>query len=296
MKNAGAVTKRQTVSSGARWESLVGYSWAGRVGQWVSVAGTTAAAEGGGAVGGDDIGNQAREALRRGRPSMIARRVKRHPLSPGRDGERRPQKRSIGVSARPGPRPRGRSQLRFNATCRTVRHGVVRRIFLDPLEKSPERASLGSRQGSPQLTLDVVDVHAHSQGLSLHRHHDHLQRHDGYAARCPSGNAPQPDASTLGAAWLCPDQSERVRVAGADPTGGDSGFVPRRHLAHVRRMWHQPRSLRRGDNSVAGGLGRGKRHRAPVTASGSGAGRSRLPRAGPGRRCGTAIPGRGGGR
>jgi len=59
------VTKRQTVSSGARWESLVGYSRAVRVGQWVSVAGTTAAADSGGAVGGDDIGEQAREALRR---------------------------------------------------------------------------------------------------------------------------------------------------------------------------------------------------------------------------------------
>jgi enamine deaminase RidA (YjgF/YER057c/UK114 family) len=57
--------KRQTVSSGARWESLVGYSRAVRVGQWVSVAGTSAAADGGGAVGGDDIGEQAREALRR---------------------------------------------------------------------------------------------------------------------------------------------------------------------------------------------------------------------------------------
>jgi enamine deaminase RidA (YjgF/YER057c/UK114 family) len=56
--------KRQTVSSGARWESLVGYSRAVRVGQWLSVADTTAA-EGGGAVGGDDIGEQAREALRR---------------------------------------------------------------------------------------------------------------------------------------------------------------------------------------------------------------------------------------
>jgi len=53
------------VSSGARWESLVGYSRAVRVGQWVSVAGTTAAAEGGGAVGGDDIGEQARQALGR---------------------------------------------------------------------------------------------------------------------------------------------------------------------------------------------------------------------------------------
>ena len=61
----GAVTKRQIVSSGARWESLVGYSRAVRVGQWVSVAGTTAAAEGGDAVGGDDIEDQAREALRR---------------------------------------------------------------------------------------------------------------------------------------------------------------------------------------------------------------------------------------
>lgn len=59
------MTKRQTVSSGAHWEALVGYSRAVRVGQWVSVAGTTAAAEGGGAVGGDDIAEQAREALRR---------------------------------------------------------------------------------------------------------------------------------------------------------------------------------------------------------------------------------------
>jgi len=59
------MTQRQLVSSGARWESVVGYSRAVRVGLWVSVAGTTAAAEGGGAVGGDDIGEQAREALRR---------------------------------------------------------------------------------------------------------------------------------------------------------------------------------------------------------------------------------------
>ena len=53
------------VSSGAVWEPVVGYSRAVRVGSWVSVAGTTAALEGGGAVGGDDIGAQAREALRR---------------------------------------------------------------------------------------------------------------------------------------------------------------------------------------------------------------------------------------
>jgi enamine deaminase RidA (YjgF/YER057c/UK114 family) len=57
--------ERLRVSSGAVWEPLVGYSRAVRVGPWVSVAGTTAAADGGGAVGGDDIAAQAREALRR---------------------------------------------------------------------------------------------------------------------------------------------------------------------------------------------------------------------------------------
>lgn len=59
------MTERQLVSSGARWEPIVGYSRAVRVGSYVSVAGTTAALEGGGAVGGDDVGAQAREVLRR---------------------------------------------------------------------------------------------------------------------------------------------------------------------------------------------------------------------------------------
>ena len=59
------MTRRQLVSSGAIWESVVGYSRAVRVGSWASVAGTTAAAEGGGAIGGADVGAQAREALRR---------------------------------------------------------------------------------------------------------------------------------------------------------------------------------------------------------------------------------------
>ena len=56
---------RQLVTSGATWGPVVGYSRAVRVGSWVSVAGTTAAVESGGAVGGDDIAEQAREALRR---------------------------------------------------------------------------------------------------------------------------------------------------------------------------------------------------------------------------------------
>jgi enamine deaminase RidA (YjgF/YER057c/UK114 family) len=59
------VTSRQLISSGAAWEPVVGYSRAVRVGPWVSVAGTTAALEGGGAVGGDDVGAQTQEALRR---------------------------------------------------------------------------------------------------------------------------------------------------------------------------------------------------------------------------------------
>jgi enamine deaminase RidA (YjgF/YER057c/UK114 family) len=59
------VVQRQRVSSGAAWEPVVGYSRAVRVGPWVAVSGTTAAAEGGGAVGGDDVAAQTREALRR---------------------------------------------------------------------------------------------------------------------------------------------------------------------------------------------------------------------------------------
>ena len=51
--------------AGTVWEVDVGYSRAVRVGQWVLVSGTTAAAEGGGAIGGNDIEAQTREALRR---------------------------------------------------------------------------------------------------------------------------------------------------------------------------------------------------------------------------------------
>jgi len=59
------MTQRQLVSSGAVWEAVVGYSRAVRVGPYISVAGTTAATPDGPPVGGNDIGAQTCEALRR---------------------------------------------------------------------------------------------------------------------------------------------------------------------------------------------------------------------------------------
>lgn len=53
------------IGSGAAWEPVVGYSRAVRAGALVFVAGTTAAAEEGGAVGGADAAAQMREVLRR---------------------------------------------------------------------------------------------------------------------------------------------------------------------------------------------------------------------------------------
>ena len=56
---------RVTVSSGAVWEPVVGYSRAVRVGSHIAVAGTTAATPGGPPIGGDDAAAQAREVIRR---------------------------------------------------------------------------------------------------------------------------------------------------------------------------------------------------------------------------------------
>ncbi|HEY6794581.1 MAG TPA: Rid family hydrolase [Kineosporiaceae bacterium] len=58
------MSERVRVGSGAVWEPVVGYSRAVRVGPWVAVSGTTAAAAAG-PVGGDDVAEQTREALRR---------------------------------------------------------------------------------------------------------------------------------------------------------------------------------------------------------------------------------------
>jgi enamine deaminase RidA (YjgF/YER057c/UK114 family) len=56
---------RQLISSGAPWESIVGYSRAVKVGAHVWVAGTTATDEHGQVVGRGDAGAQTRYALQK---------------------------------------------------------------------------------------------------------------------------------------------------------------------------------------------------------------------------------------
>ena len=65
------MSKRITISSGAQWEEIVGYSRAVRIGHMVEVAGTTAVDEQGAVVGINDPGAQTHFILQKIEKALI---------------------------------------------------------------------------------------------------------------------------------------------------------------------------------------------------------------------------------
>lgn len=65
------MTKRINISSGAKWEDIVGYSRAVRVGKIIEVAGTTAVDERGEIVGGNDPYAQTKYILQKIEKALV---------------------------------------------------------------------------------------------------------------------------------------------------------------------------------------------------------------------------------
>ena len=66
------MTKRLNISSGAKWEDIIGYSRAVKIGSVIEVAGTTALDENGDVVGIDDPYQQTKFALAKIEKALIS--------------------------------------------------------------------------------------------------------------------------------------------------------------------------------------------------------------------------------